>query len=74
MGLTHLGNTRVLVARKGRGLTQDRLAKRLGLTANDLVRIERFGWIPPAGVRSRLARELRSTVDALFGESLKARA
>ena len=66
-----LGNTAALIARKQRGLTQQGLGKRVGLTANDIVRIERYGWIPPAASRKRLAAELRSSVDALFGDGLR---
>lgn len=66
------GNTRVLVARKERDLTQSQLGKKVGLTPNDIVRIERYGWIPPREKRSRLAQELRATVDALFGEDFRA--
>ena len=66
-----VGNTAVLIARKQRSLTQQGLGKRVGLTANDIVRIERYGWIPPLATRKRLAAELRVSADTLFGDGLR---
>lgn len=59
-------NTRVLVARKQRELTQEQLAKQTGLQQADISRIEKSGWIPPPEVRDRLAEALKTTVAALF--------
>lgn len=64
-------NTRVFVARKALDISQEQLCKRTGLVPNDIVRIERYGWIPPKDMRSRIARELRTTVAALFGDAVK---
>lgn len=62
-------NTAVLAQRIRRGLTQKQLATKakIGLNHIDIVRIERYGWIPPELVRRRLARVLGVTQEALFG-------
>ena len=62
-------NATFLIARKERHLTQGQLAKRVGLTPNDVVRIERYHWMPPLAMRRRLARELKTAVETLFGEA-----
>lgn len=74
MATTPQGNDRVLMARRRLGLTQAELERAAKLYANDLVRIERQGWIPPKEVRARIAKELRTTPEELFGDALKATA
>ena len=60
-------NTKVMVARKERRLTQEALAADIGINQADLVRIERHGWIPPKDIRQRLAVALASPEEELFG-------
>lgn len=72
MATKNPGNTRVLVARRSIGLSQGKLGSHANLNANDIVRIERRGWIPPADVRKKLAKALDSTPEALFGDDLRA--
>lgn len=60
-------NSKVLVARKERGLTQDQLAEKVGLNHADINRIEKHGWIPPATVRADLAKALKVDEADLFG-------
>ena len=60
-------NSKVMVARKERHLTQQQLAEQAGLTPHELVLIERHGWIPPRQKRERLAEALEQTADELFG-------
>lgn len=64
-------NFQLMMARKARGLSQVALATRIGVNQADIVRIE-YGWIPPRVVRRRLARALKSTDAALFGDAVAA--
>lgn len=66
-------NVNIMAARRRRGLTQKQLAAKaqLGLNHIDIVRIERYGWIPPRPIRQRLAEVLDSTESALFGEAIR---
>jgi len=59
-------NIEVLVARKQLGLTQQALSVRVGLTPNDISRIEKFGWTPPPDVQQRLAEALQVESRILF--------
>lgn len=60
-------NSRALVARKERGLTQEQLAEQLRLNHADIARIEKHDWIPPAEVRKRYAEALGVAEEHLFG-------
>lgn len=68
-------NAAVMAQRKRRGLTQKQLATkaRLGLNHIDIVRIERYGWVPPELVRRRLAEVLGVAEDVLFGQAAATR-
>ena len=66
-------NIEALAARKKIGLTQAGLAKRVGLTPADIIRIERNNWVPPAAIRRNLAAALTTTEHALFAEFFEGR-
>jgi putative molybdopterin biosynthesis protein len=61
------GVERVRRARLARGLTQDELARRAGLSRQALGAIESGAYQPGVGVALALARELGHSVEALFG-------
>ncbi|MFZ1120442.1 MAG: helix-turn-helix domain-containing protein, partial [Candidatus Binataceae bacterium] len=54
-------------ARTARGLTQDELARRAGLSRQALGAIESGAYQPGVGAALALARELDHSVEALFG-------
>src|SRR5262249_56461702 len=54
-------------ARLARGLTQDELARRAGLSRQALGAIEAAVYQPGVGAALALARELGASVEALFG-------
>ncbi len=56
-------------ARVARGLTQDELARRAGLSRQALSAIESGAYQPGVGAALALARELGHSVEALFGRS-----
>ena len=57
-------------ARLARGMTQDELARRAGLSRQALGAIESGAYQPGVGVALALARELGHSVEALFGIAL----
>ena len=59
-------NVKLLVARKTKGLTQERLAEEAQIVQADVSRIEKSGWTPPLDVQQRLAGALDTTIEALF--------
>ena len=63
-----MANWSLVAARKDLGLTQSQLGQRVGLTKPEIIKIERHGWIPAKPIRDRIARVLRSTDAALFGD------
>ena len=52
--------------RRERGLSQDELAKRCGVSRQTINAIENNKYDPTLSLAFRLARELGTTVDALF--------
>jgi len=64
-------NLKVLAARKNARVTQVDLAVRAGIDKLGIILIERYGWLPPKDIREKLAQELRTTEDALFGDALR---
>lgn len=52
--------------RKGRGLSQEELARRCGVTRQTIIAIENDKYDPTLSLAFRLARELQLTVDELF--------
>lgn len=52
--------------RRERGLSQDELAKRCGVSRQTINAIENNKYDPTLSLAFRLARELDTTVDALF--------
>ena len=52
--------------RKERGLSQEELARRCGVTRQTVNAIENNKYDPTLALAFRLARELGTTVDALF--------
>src|SRR5258708_30324078 len=56
-------------ARVARGLTQDELARRAGLSRQALGAIESGAYQPGGGAALALARELGDSVEALFGSA-----
>jgi len=56
-------------ARLARGLTQDELARRAGLSRQALGAIEAAVYQPGVGAALALARELGASVEALFGRA-----
>lgn len=67
-------NTRVMVARKQRGLTQEQLAEQVGLNQADIVRIERHGWTPPPTTQQKIAEALDALETELFEASTATKA
>jgi molybdopterin molybdotransferase/putative molybdopterin biosynthesis protein len=61
------GGTAVRRARVARGLTQNELARRAGLSRQALGAIESGAYQPGVGAALALARELDHSVEALFG-------
>jgi putative molybdopterin biosynthesis protein len=61
------GGAAVRRARVARGLTQDELARRAGLSRQALGAIEAGSYQPGVGAALALARELGHSVEALFG-------
>jgi molybdopterin molybdotransferase/putative molybdopterin biosynthesis protein len=61
------GETAVRRARLARGLTQDELARRAGLSRQALGAIESGAYQPGVGAALALARELGESVEVLFG-------
>ncbi len=61
------GGAAVRRARVARGLTQDELARRAGLSRQALGAIEAGAYQPGVGAALALARELGDSVEALFG-------
>ncbi len=59
----------VRVARIAQSLSQSELAKRTGISRQALGAIESNTYLPSVSVALALARELATTVEALFGES-----
>jgi putative molybdopterin biosynthesis protein len=55
-------------ARTARGLTQSELARRAGISRQALGAIESGAYHPGVAIAIRLARELGTSVEALFGE------
>src|SRR5579863_7155720 len=55
-------------ARTARDLTQTELARRAGISRQALGAIESGAYHPGVAIAIRLARELGTTVEALFGE------
>lgn len=49
------------------GLTQPKVASRVGLSAPDISRIEAQGWLPPVAMRAQLAEVLGMPAEELFG-------
>jgi putative molybdopterin biosynthesis protein len=66
------GGETVRRARLARGLTQDELARRAGLSRQALGAIESGAYQPGVGVALALARELGHSVEALFGAPAEA--
>ena len=58
---------RIKEKRLERGLTQDELANRLGISKQQVYRLEAGKHSPTADVLSRLAKELEVSMDYLFG-------
>jgi putative transcriptional regulator len=58
---------RVAQARRRAGLTQPRLAEKVGVSRPTIARIEAGGHAPSVTVALALARELGEPVEALFG-------
>lgn len=52
--------------RKGRGMSQDELAKKCGVSRQTVNAIENNKYDPTLSLAFRLAHELQSTVDELF--------
>ncbi len=55
-------------ARTARALTQTELARRAGISRQALGAIESGAYHPGVAIAIRIARELGSTVESLFGE------
>src|SRR5260370_18478675 len=55
-------------ARTARSLTQTELARRAGISRQALGAIESGAYHPGVAIAIRIARELGTTVEALFGE------
>jgi molybdate-binding protein/DNA-binding XRE family transcriptional regulator len=66
------GGATVRGARLARGMTQDELARRAGLSRQALGAIESGAYQPGVGVALALARELGHSVEALFGTPAEA--
>jgi putative molybdopterin biosynthesis protein len=66
------GGATVRGARLARGMTQDELARRAGLSRQALGAIESGAYQPGVGVALALARELGHSVEALFGAPAEA--
>ena len=60
---------RLIERRKELGLSQSKLAKRLGTSVSALGRYERAEMTPSVEVAARLAQELNTTVGYLLGET-----
>lgn len=65
-------NEKVLLARKRLNKTQGVVALEAEMDRGAVVLMERYGWIPPADVRSSVAKVLESTEVALFGDAVRA--
>jgi transcriptional regulator with XRE-family HTH domain len=61
-------NPQFWAARQKAELTQVELAKRVGVPQSDISKIEKTGWIPPAEIRAKFAKELKVTEEDLFTE------
>lgn len=57
---------RIRTLRKSLGLSQEELAKRCGVSRQTINAIENNKYAPTLSLAFHLARELESTVDALF--------
>lgn len=57
---------RIRTLRKSLGLSQEELAKRCGVSRQTINAIENNKYDPTLSLAFHLARELESTVDALF--------
>jgi len=60
-------NTKVLVARRQRELTQEELAAKVGVFRADISRIESQGWVPPLDIQEKIAAVLRVERTDIFG-------
>lgn len=63
-------NVTFLVARKNKGLTQEKLASDVGCNHADINRIEKHEWTPPPTLRKKLAKILGLPEAQLFALSL----
>ncbi|MGH3772404.1 MAG: helix-turn-helix domain-containing protein [Pseudonocardiaceae bacterium] len=69
MGTADIGGGRVAELRKARGLTQVALARRAGVSLSLLSKIELGDRTLTPGVAASIARALRITLGALYGEA-----
>ena len=59
--------TRVRAHRRGAGLTQQELAARVGVSRQTIISMETGDYAPSVHLALRIARELRGTVEDLWG-------
>lgn len=69
MGTTSAGGARVAELRKARGITQVALARRAGISVSLLLKIEQGDRTLTPGVAAAIARALRISLGALYGEA-----
>ena len=59
-------SNRLKEIRKQRGLTQEELAERVGVTRQSIISIEKGRYTPSVGLSLKIAHALKTTVETLF--------
>lgn len=61
-------NNVIRALREGRGLTQDELAARLGVSRQTVISLERGRYDPSIRLAFKIAREFRRAVEEVFSD------
>lgn len=64
-------NSRISEMRSYHGITQRELARRVGISSAAMSAIEREAHMPNVTTAIRIARELKTTVEELWGDTAK---